>query len=86
VKGKEPGGMADPRICEMAANTKDVGFKGCLPQTKYTVPVISGKRANPSPPIGGLAKKEEPGKDDIPAKGRAGGMVYIPFAYSQKPG
>lgn len=25
------GGMAGPRICEMGANTKDVGFSGCLP-------------------------------------------------------
>lgn len=25
------GGMAQPRICEMGANTKDVGFGGCEP-------------------------------------------------------
>jgi len=39
------GGMPYPRICEMGANNGDVGFKGCEPQTKYTVPVRSIKRA-----------------------------------------
>ena len=78
------GGMAGPRVCEMGANTNDTGHGGCLPQTNYTVPVSSGKLANPSPPIGGVQhNKEAEGPNATPRAGR-GGMVYIPFAYSQK--
>lgn len=48
--------MPYPRVCEMGANNGDVGFKGCEPEGKYTVPVRSIARANPNPPIGGLRK------------------------------
>jgi len=79
-------GMAGPggRICEQAATNGDVGFDGCLQQTKYTVPVISGKRAVRNPPIGGARPKGwEPatGPNTFPQAGR-GGNVYIPFAYA----
>ena len=78
------GGMPYPRVCEMGANNGDVGFKGCDPQTKYTVPASSGKLANTAWPVGGKqGKKEAVGPNEIPRAGR-GGMVYIPFAYAQQ--
>ena len=76
--------MAGPRVCEMGANNGDVGFSGCEAQTKYTVPVASGKLADTKWPVGGKQGKDTlEGPNDIPRAGR-GGSVYIPFAYSQK--
>ena len=79
--------MAEHRVCEMAAETGDVGFAGCDLQTKYVVPVYPGKRAVANPPIGGYrAQGWEPaeGPNTTPQAGR-GGSVYIPFAYAQQP-
>lgn len=77
--------MANPRICEMAANNGDVGFSGCLPQTKYTAPVApSPMKAVRNPPIGGARPagwKAAEGPNETARAGR-GGMVYIPFAYA----
>jgi len=80
------GGMANPRVCDMAAVTGDVGFDGCEIQTKYVVPVYPGKRAVTNPPIGGLRSVPviQNAPNTYPQAGR-GDMVYIPFAYSQQP-
>jgi hypothetical protein len=44
------------RVCEMGATPGDVGFDGCQPAWKYTVPVYPGKRAITNPPIGGVRR------------------------------
>jgi hypothetical protein len=80
------GGMPYPRVCEMGANTGNVGFEGCDPQTKYTVPVSSGKLADTAWPVGGKRPegwKAAEGPNTFPQAGR-GGPVYIPFAYAQQ--
>jgi len=77
--------MAYPRICEMGANTGDVGFNGCDPQTKYTVPVRSHVRARNPAPIGGKHHKDwkaESGPNTTPQAG-VGKAVYIPFPIGQ---
>lgn len=74
------GGMANPRICEMGATNDDVGFSGCLPQTKYTVPVKSGPFAQPNP-VGGKRPdnwKPEEGPNTFPRAG-VGKGVYFDF-------